>query len=87
MAKNISKVYLLNVPLEDDLKNTLYFANSSSQHSYFQQNISRTYTNVSYQSETRTFRCHDQIDTVRNHYHLISFYFIKGTSLYLLSGY
>ncbi len=71
MAKNISKVYLLNVPLEDDLKNTLYFANQSSQHSYFQQNISRTYTNVSYQSETRTFRCPDQIDTVRNHNYLM----------------
>ena len=32
MATNISKVYLLNVPLEDDMKNTLYFANSTAQH-------------------------------------------------------
>lgn len=71
MAKNISKVYLLSVPLEDDLKNTLYFATSSSQHSYFESNIAKTYTNVSYQSDTRTFRCPDQIDTVRQYNYLM----------------
>ena len=49
MAKNISKVYLLNVPLEDDMRNTLYFANASAQQTYFQNNISKTYNNVSYQ--------------------------------------
>ena len=67
MAKNISKVYLLNVPLEDDMRNTLYFASSSSQNTYFQGRIGKTYTNVSYQSETRTFRCPDQLDTVRQY--------------------
>ena len=41
MAKNISKVYLLNVPLEDDMRNTLYFANASAQQTYFQNNISK----------------------------------------------
>ena len=71
MAKNISKVYLLNVPLEDDMRNTLYFANASSQHTYFQNNISKTYNNVSYQSETRTFRCPDQIDTVRQYNYIM----------------
>lgn len=71
MATNISKVYLLNVPLEDDMKNTLYFANSTTQHNYFNSNISRTYNNVSYQSETRTFRCPDQIDTVRQHNYMM----------------
>ena len=39
---NISQVYLLNVPLEDDMKNTLYFANATSQHNYFSSNIGRT---------------------------------------------
>ena len=67
MAKNISKVYLLNVPLEDDMKNTLYFANATAQQNYFNSNIGKTYQNVSYQSETRTFRCPDQIDTVRQY--------------------
>ena len=71
MATNISKVYLLNVPLEDDMKNTLYFANSTAQHNYFNSNISRTYNNVSYQSETRTFRCPDQIDSVRQHNYMM----------------
>lgn len=71
MAKNISKVYLLNVPLEDDMRNTLYFVDASAQLTYFQNNISKTYTNVSYQSETRTFRCPDQIDTVRQYNYIM----------------
>ena len=71
MAKNISKVYLLNTPLEDDMKNTLYFASASAQHSYFSGIIGKTYTNVSYQSETRTFRCPDQIDTVRQYNYIM----------------
>ena len=71
MAINTSKVYLLNVPLEDDMKNTLYFASSSAQHSYFENNIGKTYTNVSYQSESRTFRCKDQIDTVRQYNYIM----------------
>ena len=71
MAKNISKVYLLNVPLEDDMKNTLYFANESSQHNYFVNNIGKTYENVSYQAEERTFRCRDQIDTIRQYNYIM----------------
>lgn len=63
---NISKVYLLNTPLEDDMKNTLYFANASAQQSYMQNNIIKSYTNVSYQRDTSTFRCPAQIDTIRN---------------------
>ena len=62
---NISKVYLLNTPLEDDLKHTLYFSSSSAQHSYMEQNIQRTYTNVSYQRDTSTFRCPAHIDSIR----------------------
>ena len=42
---NISKVYLLNTPLEDDMKNTLYFASSSAQKSYMDNNVIKTYTN------------------------------------------
>lgn len=71
MATNISKVYLLTVPLEDDMKNTLYFANASSQQSYFAGVIGKTYTNVSYQSETRTFRCKDEIDTIRQYNYIM----------------
>jgi len=63
---NISKVYLLNTPLEDDMKNTLYFANASAQQTYMNNNIIKSYTNVSYQRDTSTFRCPAQIDTIRN---------------------
>ena len=62
---NISKVYLLDTPLEDDLKNTLYFANASAQHTYFEGRIQRTYLDVSYQRDTSTFRCPAHIDTIR----------------------
>lgn len=68
---NISKVYLLSVPLEDDMKNTLYFSNATNQHNYFANNVGRTYTNVSYQSETRTFRCPSQIDSIRQYNYLM----------------
>ena len=63
---NISKVYLLNTPLEDDMKNTLYFANASAQQTYMQNNILKSYTNVSYQRDTSVFRCPAHIDTIRN---------------------
>lgn len=71
MTTNISKVYLLNVPLEDDMKNTLYFASASAQQSYFNSVIGKTYLNVSYQSETRTFRCKDEIDTIRQYNYIM----------------
>lgn len=71
MAVNISKVYLLNVPLEDDMKNTLYFASSSAQQSYFNSNIGKTYADVSYQSDTRTFRCPDQVDSIRRYNYIM----------------
>ena len=63
---NISKVYLLNTPLEDDMKNTLYFTNSTAQKSYMDNQVLKTYVNVSYQRDTSTFRCPAQIDTIRN---------------------
>ena len=68
---NISKVYLLNTPLEDDMKNTLYFSSETSQHDYFVSTIGKSYLNVSYQSETKTFRCPDQIDTVRQYNYIM----------------
>lgn len=62
---NISQVYLLDTPLEDDLKHTLYFANANDQHSYMANNVLKTYVNVSYQRDTSTFRCPAHIDTIR----------------------
>lgn len=63
---NISQVYLLETPLEDDLKHTLYFATANDQHTYMANNIIKSYTNVSYQRDTQSFRCPAHIDTIRN---------------------
>lgn len=62
---NISKVYLLDTPLEDDLKHTLYFASTSAQQTYMASKIKKTYLDVSYQRDTSTFRCPAHIDTIR----------------------
>ena len=63
---NITRVYLLNTPLEDDKKNTLYFASVSAQQTYMQNNILHSYTNVSYQRDHDIFRCPAHIDSIRN---------------------
>lgn len=52
----ISKVYLLGVPLENDYKNTLYFANASAQQTYFQSKIKKSYTDFSYQRKDKYIR-------------------------------
>lgn len=62
---NISQVYLLDTPLESDMKHTLYFSSAANQHSYMANNVVRTYTNVSYQRDTSTFRCPAHIDSIR----------------------
>lgn len=62
---NISKVYLLDTPLEDDLQHTLFFTTLSSQKSYMDSRIQKSYTNVSYQRDTSTFRCPAHIDSIR----------------------
>lgn len=49
----ISKVYLLGVPLENDYKNTLYFANAQAQQTYFQSKIKKSYTDFSYQRKDK----------------------------------
>ena len=61
---NISKVYLLDVPLENDYKNTLYFTNASAQQSYFQSNTVFTFTDFSYQRKDHFIRVPKQYDEV-----------------------
>lgn len=46
---NITKVYLLSVPLENDCKNTLYFTDKSSQQSYFASKVKADATDFTYQ--------------------------------------
>lgn len=63
---NISKVYLLDVPLENDYKNTLYFANANAQQTYFQSKIisSYSYNDFSYQRKDNIIRVPAQYDDI-----------------------
>ncbi len=65
---NITKVYLLDVPLESDYKNTLYFANASAQQTYFQSKIisSFSYTDFSYQRKDQIIRVPAHYDSIYN---------------------
>jgi len=53
---NISKVYLLGVPLENDYKNTLYFTSASAQQSYFASQVKFSFTDFSYQRKDHFIR-------------------------------
>lgn len=53
---NISKVYLLGVPLENDYKNTLYFASAQAQQSYFASQVLFSFTDFSYQRKDHFIR-------------------------------
>lgn len=63
---NITKVYLLDVPLENDYKNTLYFANAQAQQTYFQSRIitSYSYNDFSYQRKDQIIRIPEQYDNI-----------------------
>ena len=61
---NISKVYLLDVPLESDYKNTLYFTSAQAQQTYFQNNIVFSFTDFSYQRKDHFIRVPKQYDEV-----------------------
>ena len=59
---NITKVYLLEVPLEKDYAHTLYFGSASDQQSYFQNRIKKSYTDFSYQRKDSVIRVPEHID-------------------------
>ena len=66
MANPITKVYLLDVPLENDYKNTLYFANASAQQSYFQSKVigSYSYNDFTYQRKDNIIRIPEIYDNI-----------------------
>lgn len=64
--ERITKVYLLNVPLENDYKHTLYFNSKSGQESYFQSRIVKSYTDFSYQRKDSFIRVPDHFDDIQN---------------------
>lgn len=62
--ENISKVYLLSVPLENDYKNTLYFESKAKQEEYFKSRILKSYTKFTYlrkENEIRVPEVYDKI--------------------------
>ena len=59
---NITKVYLLSVPLEKDYAHTLYFGNTAAQQSYFRSKIKKSYTDFSYQRKDGIIRVPEHID-------------------------
>ena len=63
---NMTEVYLLNVPLEHDYKNTLYFTNKADQETYFKNNVVKHYTDFSYQRKDHVLRVPDHIDSLWN---------------------
>jgi len=64
MADPITKVYILDVPLENDYKNTLYFANASAQQSYFQSRVIRSFTDFTYQRKDQIIRLPVEYDSI-----------------------
>ena len=65
---DITKVYLLNVPIEKDYKHTLYFANKEAQQSYFQSHIvnSFSFNDFTYQRKDNIIRVPRHIDNLYN---------------------
>lgn len=61
---NITKVYLLAVPLEKDYAHTLYFESASDQQSYFQSRIKKSYTDFSYQRKDGVIRVPEHVDAL-----------------------
>lgn len=59
---NITKVYLLAVPLEKDYVHTLYFGSAAEQQTYFQSKIKKSYTDFSYQRKDGVIRAPEHID-------------------------
>ena len=64
--REITKVYLLSVPLESDLKHTLFFSDRGSQESYFTSKIKKSYTNFSYQRKDNVISVPDHYDNIYN---------------------
>lgn len=61
---NITKVYLLSVPLEKDYAHTLYFASATDQYNYFAGNRKKSFENFSYQRKDSVIRIPAHIDSL-----------------------
>ena len=64
MSEQLTHIYLLNVPLENDYKHTLYFTSKSTQLSYFTSKKVKEYTNCSYQRKDQFVRIPEHYETL-----------------------
>lgn len=64
--ENITKVYLLNVPLESDYKHTLYFESAEDQSAYFSSKLKWYFDDFSYQRKDNFIRVPKQYDELLN---------------------
>lgn len=64
----MTKIYLMQVPLENDYKHTLYFADRAAQQSYFASKATakNTFTDFTYQRKDEKIRVNAQYDSVIN---------------------
>lgn len=63
-VENITKVYLLNVPLENDYKHTLHFTSRDTQYNYFESKIKHQFNDFTYQRKDNTIRVPMHFDSV-----------------------
>ena len=71
----ISKIYLLDVPLENNYKDTLYFSSTQDQQTYFQNNLVQTYgwENFSYQRKDNIIRVPKHYDEINGHVNYVMY--------------
>lgn len=65
-----SQIYLCDVPLENDYKNTFTFANATTQFNYFQSKVGKSYTDYNYLRKDNTIVVHGQVDDLRQYNYL-----------------
>lgn len=68
---NITKVYLLNVPLERDYLHTLHFDSQTDQLNYFAGRIVKSYTDFNYQRKEKNVSVQEHFDNLSNCNYLI----------------
>lgn len=60
----ITKFYLLSVPLDKDYSHTLYFESAQAQQTYFQEKVKKSYTDFTYQRKDGVARIPAHIDSL-----------------------
>lgn len=63
---NLTNVHLLNVPIESDYKNTLYFGSKDAQTNYFLNRVVHSCADASYQRKEKAFRINKNVDSLYN---------------------